>query len=477
MSIRRNTVVNLCGALIPMAVMLVTVPLYIRILGDARFGVLSLVWLALGYFAFLEMGLGKATSNQIAQAEKAPPSVRSEILWTALSINAAMGLLGAALMWILGNILLAHFLHTTNAFRLEVRAALPWMAATLPLALISSVLNGALEGRNRFLELNVLQIITSALFQLVPLLVASRLGSSLAIVIPAAVVTRASMNLLFFAACCRYVPLTGHPAPCRERAMEQFKYGGWVAVTAAAGPLLETLDRFIIGATLGVAAVTHYIVPTQLVGKLRVVPGAMARALFPRFSSSSPEEAQSMATSSIQFLSVAMTALVIVCTLALRPFLDFWIGPNISHYSAPIGEILLIGIWFNSLAHVPYFFLQARGRPDIVAKIHALELPVFAVAAWGASILAGLRGVAVVWSLRCAIEAFLLFGLAGLFKATLKGPAIQALIIIGMTTAIQCLPGANISIRFVIALCIAAFALYKFKTYFYSFRHSKSYNS
>jgi hypothetical protein len=61
MSIRKNTIINLTGAVIPILVMLVTVPLYLKILGDIRYGVLALVWLLLGYFSFLEMGLGETT--------------------------------------------------------------------------------------------------------------------------------------------------------------------------------------------------------------------------------------------------------------------------------------------------------------------------------------------------------------------------------------------------------------------------------
>lgn len=412
MSIRKNTIINLVGYVIPMVVMLVTVPLYLKFLGDVRYGVLSLVWLALGYFSFLEMGLGKATANQIAKAHDVSEAERAEIFWTAITVNACMGLVASGILLLGGDYLINNFLKMPDDFRKECLDALPWMVATLPLALVSSVLNGALEGRNQFFVLNTLQIITNVAFQIVPLLFAWFSEPSLAVVIPVAVLTRAFMNFWFFRACQKSVPLKGRPTPTRSRVKLLFTYGGWVAITAAVVPLLDTVERFIIGAVSGAAAVTHYAVPMQLVGKIKIIPGALSRAMFPTFSSNDAAHGVALSISALRFLSYAMTLIVLLVLLALRPFLELWVGSNIARVTAPIGEILLIGIWFNSVAHLPYFLLQAQGKPDLVAKVHMVELPLYLVAAWIAVQSFGLSGVAVVWVVRCMVEAIvlLLFG-------------------------------------------------------------------
>jgi len=187
MSVRRHTLINLIGAIIPICVTLITVPLYLIALGEVRYGVLALVWLVLGYFSFMDLGLGKATSNHIAKLHDASEKKRGDIFWTSIAVNSTSGILAALILWGIGSYLLKSVLKIPEGFREEALAALPWMIATLPLALLTSVLNGALEGRRKFFLINGLQIFGTVAFQGVPLFFAYMYSPSLSIVIPAAV--------------------------------------------------------------------------------------------------------------------------------------------------------------------------------------------------------------------------------------------------------------------------------------------------
>jgi O-antigen/teichoic acid export membrane protein len=430
MSIRKNTAINLAGYVVPMLVTLATVPPYLKVLGDARYGVLALVWLVLGYFSFFEMGLGKSTANHIARLDEASIEARQTVFWTAVGVNAALGCTAAAVLGVLGSFVLTHLLSVPAGFRSEALSALPWMVATLPLAMVSSVLIGALEGRSRFLTVNLLQVVTTVVFQVTPLAVAHMYGPSLASVIPAAVLSRAAMNIPFLVACYRGVPLSHKIRGSKHVARSLLAYGGWVALTGAIGSLLDTIDRMFVGVVLGPAAVTYYTVPTQLVNKARVIPGSLGRALFPRFSADGSAAAERLASTSLLSLLVLMTPLVLAGIVLLDPFMSLWLGRSLADKTAPLGEVMLIGVWAASLAHIPYFLLQGTGRPGVVGRLQLLEMVPFLFVLWAALHLWGLQGAAWIWTVRIVIDAALMFRLAEMPRHLLRTTGIPLLLIV-----------------------------------------------
>ena len=48
MSIARNTAYNLIGSAIPLAASLITVPIYLRVIGLERYGLLAMGWVVPG---------------------------------------------------------------------------------------------------------------------------------------------------------------------------------------------------------------------------------------------------------------------------------------------------------------------------------------------------------------------------------------------------------------------------------------------
>ena len=166
--LKTSFAINLLAPMARIAVALVTIPIYVRHVGDARYGVISIMWVLLGYFGFLDLGLSRAATNALAKLREASQQERARVLLTTLALNFGFGVVGATILLILGGYLLEHFISIPDALRPEVARSFPWIAVLFPLALISGVGIGALESRERFLLANVLQILGMSLTQIAP---------------------------------------------------------------------------------------------------------------------------------------------------------------------------------------------------------------------------------------------------------------------------------------------------------------------
>lgn len=404
-TLKINFAINVFGAVVPLVVGLVTVPVYVRHIGDARYGVLSIVWVLLGYFGFLDLGLSRASANALARLRHAPQWARARVLVTTLVLNLGLGLFGSLCLAVFGSYFLQHVLAVTEALKLEIAQAFPWIVGLFPLALLSGVGIGALESRERFLLANVLQVSGMSLGQIVPVILAVVVSPSLAVVVPAAVIARA----LSVAAILIAVYRDEGPLPLvafdRHQARKLLTYGGWISVSGIISPILSSLDQFVIGSILNVAAVAHYAVPMSLVTRSQVVAGALTRTLFPRMSSVGPDEAHSLASRALLSLAYVYGAICAPAIILTPVFFKYWIGADFAAVAAPVAEILFFGAWINGLAFVPYGLLQSQGRPDVTGKVHAAEVLPFIAILWGLTSAYGITGAALAWNLRCAADA------------------------------------------------------------------------
>lgn len=420
MSIRRHTAYNLFGAVFPLAVSLVTVPIYLGLIGEARFGVLAVAWLLLGYFGVFDLGLGRAMLQRIAALRNGTPEDRAQIFWTALSLNVCLGVIGGLLIWPVAAYFFGNVFKVEDALRPEVKAVVPWLVLAVPIATLSGVLTGALQGRERFLELNLISVVNSVVFQLVPLLMAKLWAVDLGVLLPAAILTRLFTLILLYDRCRRSV-FGGHPISfARAEANRLLRFGGWVTIISFISPMMVILDRFIIGSMLGAKAVSYYTVPFQLADRTTIIPVALSSAIFPRLAIAARDEEVRISNESFRTVLCIMTPLLTVGIMLIEPFLSWWINVAFAREAGLVGRILLLGYWAYALQTIPYVQLQAKGRPDLVAKCILVELPPYFFMLYVGLDKFGIVGAAMAFSVRILADFVLLGWLSGILKKSIR---------------------------------------------------------
>lgn len=461
----RNTGLNLVGAAAPLLVAFAAVPRLVEGLGADRFGLLSLVWVVIGYFGFFDLGLGWALTKLVADRLGADRAGEVPALtWTALAIMTAFGVVGGVVLAALAPWLVGHVLTVPAALQPEARIAFRCVAISIPFVIATAGLRGLLAAFQRFDLITAIRVPVGVFTYLAPLAVIL-VSRSLPAVVAVLVAGRVVATGAHFVFCRRVVPGFAHGFTFESAVVGPLlRFGGWMTVSNVVGPLMVSADRFVIGAMLSVASVAYYSTPYEVVSKLLLFPSVVLGVLFPALAMTLRTDAARAGRLYARGTAVVFTILLPLL-LALATFapegLGRWLGPEFALRSTFVLRALAVGVFVNGVAQVAFGLIQGAGRPDFTARLHLGELVIYApllawlVRRWG------IEGAAVAWAARAAIDAGALLVFAGGRAPGMKARAGRVAIATGIAVAAFafCIAGDGVAVRggrLVIALLVLA---------------------
>jgi O-antigen/teichoic acid export membrane protein len=405
---------------------LVAIPFLIQHLGQERLGVLSLIWVIVGYFSFLDMGLGRAVTVAVASCRSDPSTRRTDELHIVGTASVLLLAVGCAMVFFMGLGVLGLGIPvrlSSPVFAEEVKLAVLWMLPSLPLLLLSSVLKGGLEGTGEFRALNLLRIPTGVMLVVGPCLAAlyspHLMWACISIllvrlvhfwVLVALVARKMELRSLPFI---RTLLRASHMAWLRRL----LAFGGWVTVSNVVGPVIVYVDRFVIGAVVAAASVAFYSVPFDVVSRLPILVAALCSVLLPELARLSrgihrepanSEVIRSLVRRSSKLSAVVVAVLVLVGCLLAPWALRVWLGPTFEVQSTLITQVLLLAFGVNAVAQIPFTALQAAGRVRSVALLHVVELLPYGASLYVAISWLGIEGAAWASLLRSVIDYLVL---------------------------------------------------------------------
>ena len=409
----RNTLFNFTGQGVCLLVGVATIPFIIRGLGVERFGLLAIAWVAPEYFTFMDLGLGRAITKYVAEAlGKGDKDHMSRLAWTAVTVQVVLGSLGTVALISVTPFLIEHILNIPAALEAEAKAMFHLVALSIPLILVSSSLIGILAAAQRFDLVNAVSASFNVANFVLTVFGVLYFGWHLTAIIALFVLSRFLALFAYYWLCIRVFPsfkrLRFHPTELRSL----LAFGGWVTVSSVVVPILLYMDRFIIGASLTMAAVAYYSIPYEIVTRLWIIPTSVVATLFPAFSmltsQGQPERLASLLARSMKWMLLTLGPAVVIITAFAGDILQIWLGSDFAKESALALQILAVGILINSMVHVQNAAVQGFGRPDLTAKFQLLQLPLHGFLVWWLIGLWGIPGAALAQSIRLSLEALLL---------------------------------------------------------------------
>ena len=406
MSIKKDTAWNIFGSGAPLLIAIVTIPWLLKNLGAEGFGLLSLMWALVGYFSLFDLGIGRALTYELSKI-KGNDQLVGGVLKSGLLVTAVMGVVGSVLVFFILAPMAHQWFHVDAIAQSTVKTSFQFVALAIIPSTITSAVRGALEGLNGFKKSNYIKVMLGVVtFSAPPLaiiygqdgLISAAIGLLLGRVLICAYAIFEIRKYL--------IEKSGDVISIAKRLLG---YGLWVTLSGLISPIMVYGDRFFVTSAIGAALLPLYAVPQEAMQRLLIFPAALAGALLPRLVViDDVTELFSVYRKQMRNVAIGM-AFICLCSIFFGPLvLRYWISPEFSEKTRLVVLCLSIGIWFNSIAQIPYALLNAKGFPRVVAKIHLCELFIYIFAVYFLASKFGVIGAAVAWGLRAALDAVLL---------------------------------------------------------------------
>lgn len=381
----RNLIENSLSSVIVPAVKIVLTfimsPLIVRALGNYDYGILEMVFAVVGYMGILDLGLMPAIVRYVARHQALEDRAElNKIYSSAMAFLFPVGL--AMALVLLAIALWAPHLILKGAVAGEHQKYFIFLllvAAQTFVTFTGSLFDCFLEGFQQYKIRNYATVFMSIAGALVmyPLL---KSGGGL---ITVAVVNTAGYAIKFafygiMVGTRRYGGFRFRFADTSYATLKgMFSFGFKSLIYAISLRISTVTDSLVIGAFLGPAVVTLYIIPYNFVAQLRTFVWALSRNFMPLFSEldalGEKAYARSIYFGASRFM-VGMILPFIIGIVILGPsFLEYWMGPEYAQSGRVVLYIIAAAStmqWFNPFSNR---LLTGYNQHGIMARLGVIS--------------------------------------------------------------------------------------------------------
>lgn len=368
----RNVGWNLVAQLWLLALAIVAAPYVIEGLGVEAYGLYTLVFALIGWFAVLDLGLGVATVKYISEERgRGDDEAVQRVVGTSVTLYVAAGALGAAALAVSAPVVARHVLRLdgatadlgTDALQL---AALGFLVA-MPMAAFTA-LPVALQRLDLVNRRSIL-FGSASVVGTVGVLAA---GFGLLAAIGLAVVVNGVAAVAFWRLSGSLLPeISLRPSFHRPTARRLIGFGTLKFLAQASTQAVYHLDKLIVGALLGLAAAAFYAIPVLVAQRLVALVANVATAFLPA-ASDLHGRGDAARFEQLYLRSSKLVALLVFPSAALlalyaEPILHLWLGEEFARNSAWPLRLLAVGYAVNALTTMPALAADSIGRPRVPA--------------------------------------------------------------------------------------------------------------
>ncbi|WP_229425537.1 oligosaccharide flippase family protein [Massilia sp. Se16.2.3] len=377
----------------PALAALATVPLVVAGLGEAGYGLYSLVTAIVGYFAVIDINVTAGSVKYIAaQHARAEHDSVAETLCFGFTVYLLIGTLGALGLYGAAPWLAAEVFAVPATLAGEAVSCLRLAALGFLLGQLQSYLNSVPQGLMRF---DVSGRIEMVFGTLVPLLTVAvlMLGQGLYEVIALRVVASALHCLVLWRGVKRLLPRLRWRWPDRALRGSILGFSAYSFLSRFAALSYAHADKLVIGALVGVTGLAYFTVAATLANRVLGLTFRLSGVFFPATSALAAGgelarlgRAYLKATRYLVYVNAAMLVLLAVFA---HPLLTARMGADFARSGALVLALMALSQFVDSLTSLPTLVNDGMGYPRLsgvfalARALVGLVLVYAGVAGWG----------------------------------------------------------------------------------------------
>jgi O-antigen/teichoic acid export membrane protein len=344
----RNTITNAGGRMVNAALAFILTPILLHQLGATEYGIWVLgttLTFDSGYLNLAELGLQQAAVRLVADARSRDDhQTVSEVVSTATVLYAMVGVVLAGILAVVAGVL-THVFHVTGGLQHVAMLVFLLVGVQIAVDLPAAGLLSFVEGSQRYGLLRAIDVGGRVLWAVATIVAVEQGHGVLALAVLS--VVEATLSLVVIVA---LIVLSGDVSL-------RLKYVSWGSVRRLTGqgvPMLgirvlgvlySQMDRVIVGAALGAAAVANYEVAYKLHATAALTLGVAPSAILPAAAyiaaANHTERLRELFVRGTKYAIAGGLPIAVAGMLYAKPIIVTWVGASYGHLAGAARLFLL----------------------------------------------------------------------------------------------------------------------------------------
>ena len=410
-----NTVSNIVTKLWSLLSIFLFVPLYISILGEASYGLVSVFSTLQATLNILGIGLANTLGREFALGEPSEEnnSRKYKLLRSTELLYIAICLAICAICFFGSDFIANDWLNIEMLDPKTVSTVIALMGISISLQLVGHLYFGCLLGLEHQVLANSFCVSWSALKSIGALLIIWLISPDLILFYSWHIVT----DILYIIALRISIR---KKCPCRSKwVLSDFKnlksiwrYTLGILIISIVALFNRQFDKLIISNQLTITDVGAYNVVTTLGSLTAIIPSAVYTSVFPKFAAYASTD-QGEALGDFFVKSNKLVNLILLCmgsfiAVYAVPLVYVWTGSVIyKEILGVAGTLVVLAVMFSEIQEIPYALALAHGNTKINVFVGLCFLPIVCVSTLIGVTKWGLLGAAVVYLLMMLSQSVL----------------------------------------------------------------------